>query len=422
MSWIRPALLAVFVLLPFFTCAQQNGIDVYRQALNQLDYESYQADYDTIAQMLGRFQTNGNPVAAKWVARATPLFALIAQGNAAPEVSYPPIVWEGPGKFPLYNPMDPKASQANWEQNMIDWARAQAMGNLICLYALQRAEQGEWDAALRAWEASLAFASRICAENSLVNNKLAAIPIYRHNVECIGRSMDAGFPDPKLYSRVYTMLQEHPLDRWSIAVAMRGEAMVQRLTISGLYEVIMDPPAELLAAAPPEEIQKAQMMQKVLPPTIDEFLQQYDAFWTQVIAKQNAPFAEFKQFDPMQEADKYNPLLKMAMGNFMHARLREDEVVARARMVQLEAALRWHHAQNGQLPASLSDLSITAEMPLDPFTNQPFQYTVRQVSGADGAQILSPGPNLVNDGGNQQWDQSSGIHGPGDIFQRFRLR
>jgi len=78
----------------------------------------------------------------------------------------------------------------------------------------------------------------------------------------------------------------------------------------------------------------------------------------------------------------------------------EDRSCAQQRLTLLAAALKLHQLRHGDYPNSLDALAPDplAEVPLDPFTNEPFVYERRD----GGFAIWSLGRNGVDDGGSDQ--------------------
>lgn len=76
------------------------------------------------------------------------------------------------------------------------------------------------------------------------------------------------------------------------------------------------------------------------------------------------------------------------------ARLAETRAMARDRLVRIAFALTIHHRERGQYPATLNDLAPDPldEVPLDPFTDQPFAYFP---TDAGGFWIYSLGDNII---------------------------
>ncbi|WP_145108783.1 type II secretion system protein GspG [Botrimarina mediterranea] len=77
-----------------------------------------------------------------------------------------------------------------------------------------------------------------------------------------------------------------------------------------------------------------------------------------------------------------------------------DSTIARQRLTLLAAALKLHQLRHGEYPDALDALAPDplAEIPLDPFTNEPFVYERRD----EGFAIWSLGRNGVDDGGSDQ--------------------
>ncbi len=78
----------------------------------------------------------------------------------------------------------------------------------------------------------------------------------------------------------------------------------------------------------------------------------------------------------------------------------EDRSCAQQRLTLLAAALKLHQLRHGEYPDALDALAPDplAEIPLDPFTNEPFVYERRD----GGFAIWSLGSNGVDDGGSDQ--------------------
>ncbi|WP_146445139.1 hypothetical protein [Botrimarina colliarenosi] len=78
----------------------------------------------------------------------------------------------------------------------------------------------------------------------------------------------------------------------------------------------------------------------------------------------------------------------------------EDRSCAQQRLTLLIAALKLHQLQHGEYPETLDALTPEplAEIPLDPFTNEPFRYERRD----EGFAIWSLGHNGVDDGGSDR--------------------
>ncbi len=78
----------------------------------------------------------------------------------------------------------------------------------------------------------------------------------------------------------------------------------------------------------------------------------------------------------------------------------EDRSCAQQRLTLLAAALKLHQLRHGEYPDTLDALAPDplAEIPLDPFTNEPFVYERRD----EGFAIWSLGRNGVDDGGSDQ--------------------
>jgi hypothetical protein len=391
--------------------AQDNSIDHYRAAIAQLDYNAYRDDAKAIEAMVKAGRTDGSPLVARWAQLAGASFGELAAGARSPIAAYPPIAWKGPGRFP------PMSQAALWKENLIPLVEVHALARLMCLYALSQLEAGAEGDALMAYECAFSFASRLAAEDGLVITKIASLNAYRMTMEAVRAAMAAGFATPAFDSRIYAIIAANPVERCPTATAYRAEQRCGALSIGAAYEMLSNPPAEMLAAASEADRAKYEQMRAIMPGSVDEMLALDNQLWDEIVAANQAPWAQYVAFDPRAAAERIHPLLLVSLGNFLNLRAREEQVIAQARMLQLEAAIRWHHATTGAPPTDLAELQLPGPMPLDPFVQQPFHY----LPGASEVLLYSVGPNMRDEGGQAEWQEQAGNEGPGDIVVRFRL-
>ena len=90
---------------------------------------------------------------------------------------------------------------------------------------------------------------------------------------------------------------------------------------------------------------------------------------------------------------------------------KHDTAVARLRLMMIHFALRCHLADSGRLPQSLQQLRLLREIPADPFTGQPFIYTLTGTNWL----LYSVGPDRVDDKGRPM-GRAMGSNAKGDLF------
>lgn len=391
-----------------------NGIEDYQQALSEFDWEAYRNDAAQLDVMLKAEQIGNDATVAQWMEKAAPQFRLIAEGNRKTTVAFP--------DFPnLDVAPTPDLLQASFNEHLVDLGRAQALGKLLCLKAMTLLEAGQTDLAMTVYEDSLAFASRLSATHSLVINKIAGLRVYEDTLESLGRTMDRGVAEPAVLERIAAMIARHPVDRYSSLVAMEGEEMVHRVQLAMVIDQMKNADPAMLAQVPAEQKKQVEELLKSLPQTWEETLALHNRLWQPILDAYRAPWSEFLEFDPEAFIADLPMILKQGVPNFVDFRVREEVLVARSRMLQLEALLRQHLAIHSTPPEQLDHLEMTIPMPLDPFTGEPFVYEQRTVSGMPGVQLTSPGPNMILEGNDEQWNEQNGKKGAGDVFHRFRL-
>jgi hypothetical protein len=127
---------------------------------------------------------------------------------------------------------------------------------------------------------------------------------------------------------------------------------------------------------------------------------QYVAYRDELFKGASLPFpqavAGFKEAEAAAEKSKdsrlVGPLLVPDMKRFKAAQIRLEQRIAYLRVI--EAIRLYAHENGGKLPAKLDDIKLP--IPSDPFTNQPFEYSVKGgVATLHGANPL-PGNELLN--------------------------
>jgi tetratricopeptide (TPR) repeat protein len=111
-----------------------------------------------------------------------------------------------------------------------------------------------------------------------------------------------------------------------------------------------------------------------------------------------------------------SPLSKMSLPNFVEARVREDVMIAKRRLILTQIALERHKLQHGSYPDSL-DLLVSAfvdALPTDPFSGQPFRYRVTE-GGADYS-MYSLGPDKQDNPQAGAYDPTNGTISGGVIY------
>lgn len=128
------------------------------------------------------------------------------------------------------------------------------------------------------------------------------------------------------------------------------------------------------------------------------------ARWQASDADSLATFAQLAQSDPVAAARSIGESMAMALRtNAYQRRHTDDRARLRRDAAILSLALRVYQTRHGALPESLAELTpdILPEVPLDAFSDAPFDYQRRS---PDSAVIVSLGANQLNDAGSRYND------------------
>jgi hypothetical protein len=150
----------------------------------------------------------------------------------------------------------------------------------------------------------------------------------------------------------------------------------------------------------------------------DAILSNYDTYWAMCIADARRPYAQRdRALKRVEDKLASDPLMSTLFPMVSRLRVRGASDVVSLRAVAVMAALQLYRLDNDRLPATLDALRPTylAELPLDPFSGQPFRY-LREPDGR--FVIYSIGPDGDDDRAEVEWEWGEDQPSDGDIIFR----
>ncbi len=285
--------------------------------------------------------------------------------------------------------------------------------------------QGQHDQALSRQLATLRLARDVGSRNNTLIAALISVSTQGIAHEGLSSLVKSGQLDEAQLQRVRDELDG--LDRvyGGVADAMRMEReLTKQSAVLMREELQSSDPAALKRlqdtftrdlGAP-----RAPSREEVLS-MLEHFDEEIGAYFDTVLPNASRESHEFDvqrvdaHFKAMVEGFR-SPLAQMSLPNFVEARVREDVMIAKRRLILTQIALERHKLQHGGYPDNLDALrgGFVDELPTDPFSGQPFRY--RATDGGAGYTMYSLGPDKQDNPQAGAYGASNGTISGGVIY------
>lgn len=365
----------------------QNALSDYLVALENFDLNLYMSCDKTFKVILENGWTGTEKKEMQVLNTMQPVLNEIVKGNQKPFVRYPPVI--------------------SAESPVPNFLKYTSLGKCMVLTALYSEHINRPDLAIEWYKHSLVFAQRPCGEYSTLISKLISVALAHIALENYQRFLLRSSLTKEQYHQISADLQtvlSEMVPLWKFFD-----------TEFSLYEQALQKPGSamiILMASPDMSKDKIERLAKEVESNKDSIMQQFAELKQKVLSDLQKPYPEIINTDFQSVIAQYHPVFKNMLPNYKEAAVREATTVTNWHLTTTTARILAYRKEKGALPSTLAQLSdIGLDSPLDPFSTQPFQYSVK----GNTAILYSIGPDLIDNQGQVVYDSKQGIISPGDI-------
>lgn len=367
--------------------ADLNALASYVDALAAFDTRTVLAVHDQVDAILENGWTGEQPEVTRVIEELRGAIEAVRAGSRRPIVKYPH--WSAITKNPIDAPL-------------MDFLQAQMLVKVMLVEARRLEAEGDLDGAIKTYDETLTFATRLGAESYLIS-KLISRAAQDRILEVLERFLAGARLSEAQYSEIEGFLKGIEAESGSVREGLEAEAEVMEWTLTHL-------PASAEAASSDAE----RRIIEAVRGNEEEIMRQIGEMWATILEACSGSYADLLALDIDELTYGKHEILRMMIPNVSGARTRELITIAKARLTVIDTALRRHELTEGAPPPTLASLGLDARDVTDPFTGEPLHYSV------DAGRVLlySVGPDMTDDGGRTRYERGSGGSRSGDVIVR----
>ena len=369
----------------------QNALSDYIVAFENFDLNLYMS-CGTFKVILENGWTGTEKKEMQVLNTMQPVLNEIVKGNQKPFVRYPPVI--------------------SAESPVPNFLKYKSLGKCLVLTALYSEHINRPDLAIEWYKHSLIFAQRTCGEHSTLISKLISVALAHIALENYQRFLLRSSLTKEQYHQISADLQtvlSEMVPLWKFFD-----------TEFRLYEQALQKPGSammILMASPNMSEDKIEHLAKEVESNKDSIVQQFTELKQKILTALQQSYPEILNTDFESVVAQYHPIFKNMLPNYKEAMGREATTVTNWNLTITTVRILAYRKEKGALPATLDKLSdIALNSPPDPFSTQPFRYSVK----GNTAILYSIGPDLMDNQGQVVYDSKQGTISPGDISITIR--